>query len=201
MGVGASAPELAVAGRVASAVPDADVVNLSRVGARVADVPLQLERAGTAPPFDLALLLVGGNDILRGTPPGVLLDDTRRLLRRLPGVATRCVWLGPADVGIAPVWRLPLRLLMSRRTRNACRIFEHTARSHGVDYIGFHGPEHSAEFRREPTRYFASDGIHPRAEGYRYCYERLSRHTALEAAGRAPAGARAPLSPDQGVPI
>lgn len=179
VGVGAGAPEMAIAGRLAQAMPDVDIVNLSRIGMRIADVADQLEQCGDQPAFDLALLHAGGNDILQGTPRQKLADDASRVLCRLRAMAAQGVWLGPADVGIAPVWRWPLRLLMSGRTRTCCQLFERLARGHGIEFVGFHGTEHSAEFRRHPKRYFAPDGIHPSAEGYGYCFERLSACSAL----------------------
>jgi lysophospholipase L1-like esterase len=187
VGLGAGSHELAVAGRLGRALPSVHIVNRSRVGARLADVGEQLDHLDSSAVFDMALLHFGGNDILRGTPPRELEASAETMLGCVRKVAARQIWLGPADVGIAPLWRLPASMWMSHRSRVACRVFERVASRHDVHFLGFHTPEHSSEFRRAPRRYFAADGIHPSAEGYRYCYDRLvespAARTAFAAAG------------------
>ncbi|MDQ6680104.1 MAG: GDSL-type esterase/lipase family protein, partial [Pseudomonadota bacterium] len=105
VGIGASCPEESVAGLLAAEFPDADIVNVSRSGARVADALGQARECNQqALHFDVALLHVGGNDVLRATPRQKLSHDCRLLMTELSTLADQTVWLGPVDIGIVPLF-------------------------------------------------------------------------------------------------
>ena len=76
VGVGATRPEESVAGLFAADYPDADIVNVAVSGTRVAGAIAQVRtclEAGLR--FDLALLHVGGIDVVADTPLHRLADD------------------------------------------------------------------------------------------------------------------------------
>src|SRR4030095_16466480 len=105
VGVGATRPEESIAGLLAADFPDADVVNVSESGAKVADTLAQVRAcAAQGLRFDLALLHVGGNDVVRATPAAKLSDDCEQLLDELARLADRSLWLGPPNLGIAPLF-------------------------------------------------------------------------------------------------
>jgi hypothetical protein len=100
VGIGASCPEDSIAGLLAAELPDVDIVNVSRSGARVADALAQARDCRARElHFELALLHVGGNDVIRATPAAKLGADSRMLLAELAAIADQTVWLGPPDVG------------------------------------------------------------------------------------------------------
>jgi len=180
VGVGADRPTDAIGGLLAAEYRDAELVNLSVGGACIADVPGQLRELGVAPRrFDLVLLHVGGNDIMRGARLPALIDDAEPLLLRLRHLGRRVVWLGPGDLGLAPLFRPPFSWWLSRRTQAVCEVFRRVALQHGVEYVGFHDAPHSHLLAHERARYFASDGLHPSSHGYRYAYGCLKRSRTL----------------------
>lgn len=96
VGVGATLPEESIAGLLAADYPDADIVNVAVSGTRVAGAIAQVRTcldAGLR--FDLALLHVGGNDVVVDTPLHQLAADCDSLLQGLDQLAARTVWLGP----------------------------------------------------------------------------------------------------------
>jgi lysophospholipase L1-like esterase len=100
VGVGATRPEESIAGLLAADYPDADIVNVAVSGTRVDGAIAQVQRcleAGLR--FDLALLHVGGNDVVANTPLHQLKDDCDTLLRGLGRLAARTAWLGPRTSG------------------------------------------------------------------------------------------------------
>lgn len=166
VGVGALRPEDSIAGRLARDFPDADIVNLSRSGARVRDTTRQLESLGPLERrFDLAVLHVGGNDIVRATPGEQLPADCDALLQALGGIAARTVWLGPPNIGRAPLFPLPFSWLMSKRSRAAATVFAQTAAKRGVAFIDFSAPQHGLS-----RRHFSIDKFHPNSSTYGYGY-------------------------------
>ncbi|HEV8689506.1 MAG TPA: GDSL-type esterase/lipase family protein [Ideonella sp.] len=208
VGVGAADAADSVAGLLAAEYGDAELVNLSVSGACIVDMPRQLEQLGEgAPAFDLVLLHIGGNDIMRMPKLATLEPLAEQLMAALQKVGRRVIWLGPGDVGVAPLFRPPFSWWLSRRTRQACEMFHRVAARHGVEYVGFHGDPHRELFAQDRERYFAVDGIHPSSHAYRYCYGWLMRSSALAQAfadaaearveARADASAMPPAGPEQ----
>ena len=176
VGIGASRPEESIAGLLAAEVPDADIVNVSRSGARVADALAQARdcrQRGLH--FDVALLHVGGNDVIRATPHAKLVADSRLLLAELVAVAEQTVWLGPPDVGLAPLFPPPFSWLFRLRTRRAARAFAECAAAQGVTFVDFSSGEHASRFADRRQLHFAVDGLHPSSDTYRYGYAAIRR--------------------------
>ncbi|MBZ8142933.1 hypothetical protein CLD22_23945 [Rubrivivax gelatinosus] len=181
VGVGAGAAEHSLPGLLAEAFPRVQIVNVAVSGARIADALVQVEAAAArGERFDLALLLVGGNDVFRHTPWRRLKADTRALLAALKPLARRCVWLGSADIGAAPVFTPPLAWWLRRRTTRAATLFAHEARAAGVHFIDFADDALGTPFADDAATWFAADGVHPSAASYRHCFELLREQAALD---------------------
>jgi lysophospholipase L1-like esterase len=181
VGVGAERPTDSIGGLLTAEYRDAELINLSVGGACIADVQPQLRALGQdGRLFDLVLLHIGGNDIMRSSTMQQSLQAIGPLLTRLQQLGRRVVWLGPGDIGLAPLFRPPFSWWMSYRTRLACDTFHRLATQHGVEYVGFHGDPHRPLLARERHIYFAPDGLHPSSHAYRYAYGCLSRSGAFE---------------------
>jgi len=171
VGVGATLPEESVAGLLAADYPEAEIINVAVSGTRVAGAIAQARvcrEAGMR--FDLALLHVGGNDVVADTPLHQLADDCDTLLRELGRLAVRTAWLGPPDLGLAPLFPRPYAWVMAARSRAAARIFAAAAARNGVVFVDFSAPAHVAYFRKRRRRHFAVDGFHPNSASYKYGY-------------------------------
>jgi lysophospholipase L1-like esterase len=171
VGVGAQRPEDSVAGRLAIDFPDSDIVNISCSGARVAEALAQAQRCiAEGRHYDVAVLHLGGNDVVRGTDVDELAAACEALMVELKQVARRTVWLGPPNIGLAPLFPLPYAWLMASRTRAATSVFADSAARHGVAYVDFSTPEHDERLRRGRKLHFAEDGFHPSSSSYGYGY-------------------------------
>ena len=171
VGVGATRPEESVAGLFAADYPEAGIINVAMSGTRVADAINQARRcfeAGMC--FDLALLHVGGIDVIAGTPLHRLADDCDILMRELGRLAARTVWLGPPDLGLAPLFPRPYAWVMASRSRAASKVFSAAAARHDVHFVDFSAPAHVAYFRKRRRQHFAIDGFHPNSASYKYGY-------------------------------
>jgi lysophospholipase L1-like esterase len=171
VGVGANLPEESIAGLLATDFPDANIVNVSESGARVAHAFEQARRClDLGRRFDIAVLHVGGNDIVDATPNDRLATDCDALLIELARVARRTVWLGPPNLGWAPLFPLGYSWLMRARSRVAIAIFLKCAERRGAAFVDFSAPSHATHFRRRRREHFAADGFHPNSCSYRYGY-------------------------------
>jgi lysophospholipase L1-like esterase len=171
VGVGATRPEESIAGLLAADYPDAHIVNIAVSGATVAGAIAQVRTClDSGLHFDLALLHVGGNDVVVDTPLPQLTDDCDTLLQELERLSDRTVWLGPPDLGLAPLFPRPYAWVMASRSRTASRVFSAASARHDVVFIDFSAPAHVAYFRRRRRKHFAIDGFHPNSASYQYGY-------------------------------
>ena len=184
VGVGAARPEESVAGLLATDYPEAEIINVAVSGTRVAGAITQARaclEAGLC--FDLALLHVGGNDVVADTPLHLLAEDCDTLMRELGRLAGRSAWLGPPDLGLAPLFPRPYAWLMAARSRAASKVFAAAAARHDVVFVDFSAPVHVAHFRKRRRKHFAPDGFHPNSASYKYGYLAVREMLGLPSAG------------------
>ncbi len=182
VGVGADQPEHSLCGLLATEFPGVQIVNRCANGARLADALAQLAPLVAAGErFDLALVFVGGNDVLKLTPGHRLAQQARRLLGGLQTVARRTVWLGSANIGSAPVFVPPLSWLLGWQTARTMRMLAREAQAAGAEFIDFVHHSGGEMFARDTATYFARDGVHPSNASYRHCFEVLKRRAPLVA--------------------
>jgi lysophospholipase L1-like esterase len=198
LGVGADGPRHALAGLFAAEFPGAQVLNLAQSGAMLADVRAQVQAAGPGKGFDVAVMVAGGNDILRRRSMPQLAADAQALTAELARKAPTVVWLGVANMGLAPLFVPPWSWWISARVRRARGLFREAAHRHGASYVDFFREARDDVFSRDPLRYFAADGIHPSSSTYRHCFDvlrnelRASGHPARGRAGAAAQGVSCP---------
>jgi lysophospholipase L1-like esterase len=181
VGVGARDPAHSVAGRIAGACPGLTVVNRARSGARIADVPLQIEAAPRRR-YDAVLLAVGGNDAFRLTTRQALVRDALPAIDAARRLAPRVVVATSANLGSVPIVPWPLTRLLERRSRIVRDVLRGASRGDDVHFVDFHRPRATDPFRRSPDLYFGDDGVHPSSVCYALCFEVIARRTGLVAA-------------------
>ena len=166
--VGASAPERGWVGQLADHVQRVSgrpvhVVNLSRSGARIADVvhrqlPLL---AGLRP--DLVVVGVGGNDIVGSFDRERLAAQVEALVAGLP--ANSIV----ADVPYFMHGR------WQRRALETTRMIHAAARSRGLVVASVHSAMRSQHPWRSVVHHYSADLFHPNDRGYRVWAEAFIR--------------------------
>lgn len=140
------------------------LTSVARSGARSADLERQVTEALGAHP-DAAVIVVGGNDVMRRTPPRVTLRHLRRAVQRLRGAGCRVVVGTCPDLGTIQPIQQPLRTLV----RHASRVFA-AAQTVAVVEAGGRavslGDVLGPAFRAAPQEMFGPDQFHPSPRGY-----------------------------------
>ena len=180
-GTGAASPQHTLGARLTRTLQDAGhIVELQVVavpGATSLDLAAQVERA---PATDVALLVVGANDLTRRVPPAqaaVALGSAVRVLRErgtqvlvvpTPDLSS-VAWVPPAFRAVVAGICDQLRAGQTRAAKSAGAVVAPVA------------PELSVRFAADPAL-FSADRFHPSSAGYALVAEALAPHL-IELAG------------------
>ena len=178
VGCGAARPEDSIAGLIAQEFPDVTIVNRARNGARTAEAIAQLKAEGDAW-YDLILMNVGGNDILKRTAFESLPAQIDTVLKEARQRSDCVICTTSPNIGLAPLFFAPLSWWLTLRSRQLRDLFAAAAQQHGAHYVNFFHPRSTDPFSREAQRYFAEDRFHPSTDCYRYVYATLRANTPL----------------------
>ncbi|MBP7057275.1 SGNH/GDSL hydrolase family protein [Candidatus Gracilibacteria bacterium] len=175
VGVGTSGPEHSIPGLVAQKYPSASVVNIAVNGSMVADVCTQLEQ--TTGRYDLILMQVGGNDIIRFTRYRKYTRDIRIALTLAKNKARYVLLVPVGNAGSCRIFRYPLRWWMEWRTHGIRKCTLAVVRSAGptVRYVDLFDERAKDPFMLDPQQYFSEDQFHPNDAGYAQWMTKINR--------------------------
>ena len=166
-GGGASRPEDTIGARLAAALTAAgsptDIHVLAEPGARSNALADQTERAISRHP-ELAVVIVGANDLTHFTPPHLAASQLRDAVTMLRAAGCAVIVVPAPDLSLVP-WVPPnLRAIVragSEGLRRAQTVAAHAAGAVVVDIP----TEAAAQFAADPSL-FSSDRFHPSSAGY-----------------------------------
>lgn len=140
-------------------------------GARSGDLAPQVSRALLRPP-DIAVVLIGPNDVTHLTSTSSVRDDVAEAVRRLRAAGAAVVVGSCADMGSATAFKQPLRVVSAWRGRAIGSAIRGAAADEGALTVDI-GAKTGPAFRDDPDRFLSFDRFHPSAEGYRLWAEAL----------------------------
>jgi lysophospholipase L1-like esterase len=186
LGVGVDRVADTVGGQIAALLaeaPQARRVELSNVavsGSRSSDLGTQVARAlvGTRP--DVAVILIGGNDVTRLGRTADAAGHLGTAVRRLRGAGVAVIVGTCPDLGAAWAFAPPLRQLVGWRGRLLARAQAEATKSTGGIAVDL-ARQTGTVFRADAGTY-CHDGYHPSADGYRVWAQALLP-AVMEAAG------------------
>ena len=170
VGVG-SDPSESIAGRIHQSFPKANIENRGTSGFKTADVAHQLQSLEGN--YDYIVIQIGANDIVRLTNLSHVEDSLNTALRLATAHSNNVLLLTSGNVGTAPMFPYPLRLIYTRRTLQVRDLFKKTADQHDVTYIDLFKPYNEDPFAEDPDTYYADDKFHPSGAGYGVWYENV----------------------------
>ena len=179
VGTGAQCAEESIAGLLGREFPDVAVINRARNGAKCADTLRQLRDIPEDERFEVVLVHVGGNDVLRATPLPEIERDITDVLREAHRRTQHVIFLAPPNVGLCPVFFPPFSWLLTMRSRRARDIFVRIAAQEDVTCIDLFRERREDMFSRNPRLYFADDRLHPTSASYRAAYHAICEGSRL----------------------
>lgn len=135
-------------------------------GSRTTDLEAQVDRALIDPP-DLALVIIGGNDVTARTSIGMSASLLGRQVTRMMATGTTVLVGTCPNLGIVVPIPQPLRTIASRYSLSLAR-----AQRRVLDQIGAQAVSLAAllspEFLARPDELFSQDRFHPNGKGYEF---------------------------------
>ena len=176
VGTGASDPTQSIAGRVGEVFPESSIVNMGTNGAKTVDLIPKLRDLESR--YDLIMIHIGGNDVVRFTSYEQVKDSIEEVLRLAKTKSDRVTITSTGNVGTALLLPFGSRWIFEKRTRRVRDIFMKAARDLDVTYIDLFREKKEDPFHQNPSVYYASDLFHPSNAGYDSWFIRIG--TALE---------------------
>lgn len=165
VGTGASSPEKSVAGLLGKDFPEADITNLGVNGSKVKDLIERLEKI-KGQKFDLILMHIGGNDIVRLTNLKDFEKDLNIVLAKLNNLSNNIITLHGGNVGTAGLFPFGTRWIFTFRTWQIRNIYLSATKEKNVHYIDLWRNKENDPFAADMKVYYAADLFHPSDEGY-----------------------------------
>ncbi len=153
--------------------PDAKIVTRADSGNRLADVEDELEAIPDDARFDLVLIQAGANDIFWFTPLDSVRERLEAVLREANGIGDSVVVLHSGNIGLAPFFPVWLGWAVTERTKEVRRIYLEEADVFNATYVDLFTTRENDPFLENASRYYAADGLHLSADGYRFWYEKI----------------------------
>jgi lysophospholipase L1-like esterase len=167
-GTGALRREDALGPRLAAELAEegfaVDLSVLAVPGAESADLPAQVRRAIPLRP-DLAVIIIGANDLARFVPPASACRFLAAAVTQLRKAGTRVVVVPAPDMSSVPWIPAPLRAVVSAASALMARRQAEAAASAGATVAHVSDAIGSA-FAADPHAMFAADRFHPSSAGY-----------------------------------
>jgi lysophospholipase L1-like esterase len=135
-------------------------------GSRTTDLEAQVDRALIDPP-DLALVIIGGNDVTTRTSIGTSAALLGKQVTRLMDAGTTVVVGTCPDLAIILPIPQPLRTLASRYSLSLARAQRRVLEAISVRAVSL-AALLSPEFLARPDELFSADRFHPNGKGYEF---------------------------------
>ena len=174
VGTGASDNRHSTAGYFGQDFPLADITNNSQNGKKIQELLTEISTQ-TFGKFDLVVIQIGGNDIMKLTPFKNIESDLAAVIERAKTFGRYVVILHSGNVGTAPIFHWPFDAIMTNRSRKVREIYMSQAKAQGVMYVDLFAERKDDLFLKDVKRYYSADSLHPSGDGYRWWYEHIRR--------------------------
>ncbi|MFF3482345.1 SGNH/GDSL hydrolase family protein [Streptomyces sp. NPDC002701] len=142
----------------------------ARAGATTATMSRQVRKVTHRTDPGVALILIGGNDVMLPAPLGRAAARLGRYVAELRAAGWQVVVGSCADIGAAPALRRGVRAVASSRSRRLARLQAAAVLRAGGLVVSLT----TDAFRTRPAQLYCDDGFHPSAAGYLHYAHRFA---------------------------
>lgn len=172
VGTGADTSKETIAGYLGHAYPQAKIVNVGVNGAHVGQLTEQTKGIGPQQ-FDLAITLVGGNDVVHFSNLKELPAQLDHFISSIKQTARHILILTQGNIGNAPLFPHWLANIFTYRARKVSELVQKSAQKHEVGFLDLFVEREADLWRKNPNKYYAGDWFHPNGYGYYEWFEKI----------------------------
>jgi lysophospholipase L1-like esterase len=176
VGTGSDDVRESTSGRLSVLYHEAEIVNMAVNGLKIEGL---LDILFAIPPtehFDIILIQIGANDIIRMTPLSTIKSGIEEVLAKTRVLGDSVLVLHAGDIGQVPFFPWYVGALMHYRSLRVQSIYSEAAKNAQAEYVDLLDSTVGATLRQDPERYYASDGLHLRGDGYGLWFREISKH-------------------------
>jgi len=176
LGAGATTFNTTIGGQIASEFKNAHVVNMAENAIPAQKLASKLRDITSSDHdyFDIVIIQIGGIDVLSFTTVRHFAHHLKESLKYAKKICRGSIILvSPGNIGALPLFRFPLDMIYTQRSRNLRKCAADIAADFNVLYADLYADKYENPFAKEPDRFCAQDHIHPSDEGYRLWYAKI----------------------------
>jgi lysophospholipase L1-like esterase len=167
VGTGAKDNKNSTGGRLGAVYPNAELTNVSENGLKLYGLVSKLNALPTNSHYDLVLIQIGANDVVRFTPLTQVQSELDTVLNWASIHSTHTIVLTAGDIGLSPVFKFPLNIFVEQRTLKVRKIYmQEIAKYPSISYVDLFKYRQDEPFNTNVPLYYAPDHFHPSDAGY-----------------------------------
>lgn len=168
-GTGTTDVNFSTAGRLAALYPNAEVVNLAINGLKIQGLLNIFDKLPVNEHFDIVLIQIGANDIIRLTPMTDIASGIKKVLDRAEQFGGKVVVLHSGNVGDAPFWPWYVGAVLASRSYEVQGIYKNEVAlrdENKVRYADIIAAPADKILKNDPDTYYSADKLHLNEAGY-----------------------------------
>jgi lysophospholipase L1-like esterase len=174
-GVGASDPTRSLAGKIAAAFPEHNILNRGIIALSLGDLPTVIGTvsSGQTRKFDAVFILIGGIDILRLTPLSTIRKNLLSSIAAAKKLSPNIFLASSSNIRSAPFFRFPADRCFERQHRAVEELYARVSATEHITHIPLFTEFPHCPFARNHKKLYAQDGLHPNDAGYSVWFEKI----------------------------
>jgi len=158
---GVTNPVNTVGGLLAAEYPNASIETTAVIGAKVKDLPIQLNKAQHSK-YNLIVVGIGGNDIVKFSRYSEVTELLSAFLKQTSQIADQVILCHSVNIGNIGFFVFPLNYLYSHRSLRMSRLYTSIASKYPkVSEAIFYRPLNNDHYNKKTRHKFvAADGFH-----------------------------------------
>ncbi len=181
VGTGAERPEDTTAGRLGRLFPDAQVVNISKNGLKIAGLNKILDMIDEGARFDIVLIQIGANDIIQLTSMNNIKAGIDQILTRAAAFKGKTIIMHSGNIGESAFFPWYIKPILSIRSQAVREVYRSAAAKHAAQYIDLIDSVSSSLLKENPSKYYAADLLHLTGDGYGTWFNEIRKQSNITA--------------------
>jgi len=175
LGTGTKNNEGSTAGRLNAIYPEASLTNRAVKGLRLQGLLELLDKTEPTEHFDIILVQIGANDIIRMTKMGDIEKKAHEVIVRLKKQTDKLIILHSGNVGDARIFPIYIKPTIKKRSYEVREIYKKLANTPGVHYVDLIYAPSDKLLRDFPRTYYSADFLHLNEAGYGLWFDEIKK--------------------------